>query len=281
MLGSRTVPGLNKRDRIRAKTEPPRSILHVRPSELEGVARYWPSPDLEPFIEDYWVARWDRPETAETVPQPCTHLVLRTGACEVVGISRRRFTRRLEGRGRMLGAKFRPGAFRAFVEQPAWHFSNKSVPLASLFGARAQALEAAALAHDDDRDSLVVVEDFLRDLKPTADDSVVLAGRIVARIADDRGITRVDQLTTEFAIGSRSLQRLFREYVGAGPKWVVRSHRLLDAADRATKGEVSDWADLALELGYADQAHFIRDFKGLVGLSPADYTRQLGYPSAR
>src|SRR5262249_3524220 len=163
------------------------------------------------------------------------------GACEVVGISRRRFTRRLEGRGRMLGAKFRPGAFRAFVEQPAWHFSNKSVPLASLFGARAQALEAAALAHDDDRDSLVVVEDFLRDLNPTADDSVVLAGRIVARIADDRGITRVDQLTTEFAIGSRSLQRLFREYVGAGPKWVVRSHRLLDAADRATKGEVSDW----------------------------------------
>jgi len=274
-------PGLKKRDMIRLKTDPPRSILHVRPSELEGVARYWPSPDLEPFVEDYWVVRWDRLETAETVPQPCMHLVLHVGASEVVGVARSRFTRVLTGRGRMLGAKFRPGAFRAFLDVPAWHFAGKALPVADVFGPQASTLEARALAREDDRESLALVEEFLRDRRPSTDESIVLAGRIVARIASDHGITRVDQLTQEFGIGSRSLQRLFREYVGASPKWVVQSLRLLDATDRVTRGEVTDWADLALELGYADQAHFIRDFKRLVGRSPVDYTRSLRNSSDR
>lgn len=281
MLCSRTMPGLKKHDKIRVKTDPPRSILHVRPSELEGVARYWPSPDLESFVEDYWVARWDRPETAETVPQPCMHIVLQAGASEVIGISRTRFTRVLAGSGRMLGAKFRPGAFRTLVDLPAWRYTDKSLPLTTVFGPRAVTLEARALASDDDRESLVVVESFLRDFGPSSNESIMLVGCIVARIAGDRGITRVDQLMHEFGIGSRSLQRLFREYVGIGPKWVVQSLRLLEAADRATRGEVTDWSDLALELGYADQAHFIRDFKKLVGRSPVDYTRSLGYSSSR
>jgi len=267
--------GLKKRDMIRVKIDPPRSILHVRPSKLEGVARFWPSSDLEPFIEDYWVARWDRPETAETVPQPCTHIVLQTDVSQVVGTSRTRFTRVLAGRGRMIGAKFRPGAFRSVVDVPAWHYTDRTVPLTAVFGPRATTLEARALAPDDDRESILVVEDFLREFRPSPDESMALVGRIVARVATDRGITRVDQLMQEFGIGLRSLQRLFREYVGVGPKWVVQSLRLLDAADRATRGEVTNWADFALELGYADQAHFIRDFRRLVGKTPAGYTRGL------
>jgi len=261
---------------IRDKTDPPRSILHVRASELAGVARYWPSQDLEPFVEDHWVARWDRPDTAETVPQPCVHLVLQAGASQVVGISRSRFTRVLEGSGRILGTKFRPGAFRAFLDRPAWRFTDEALPLASVFGPAARTLETRVLAREDDRESFAVVEDFLRQLRPVSDEAMVLAGRIVARIAGDRGIRRVELLTQEFGIGARALQRLFREYVGIGPKWVVQSQRLLDAADRATQGTVTDWADVALELGYADQAHLIRDFRRLVGRSPADYTRHVG-----
>src|SRR5262245_59669058 len=197
MLSSRRKPGLKERDMIRDKSDPPRSVLHVRPSELAGVARYWPSPDLEPFIEDYWVARWDRTETAETVPQPCTHIVLQAGASEVVGVARTRFTRRLTGRGRMLGAKFRPGTFRVFRDVPAWQFAGRALPLADMFGPVAGNLEARALASDDDRESLPVVEDFLRGLQPSSNESMALVGRIVARVADDRGITRVGQLEQE------------------------------------------------------------------------------------
>ena len=72
----------------------------------------------------------------------------------------------------------------------------------------------------------------------------------------------------------RQLQRLFKEYVGVSPKWVIQRYRLFDAAERIAAGTIVKGADLALELGYADQAHFIRDFK-TVGRSPADYARSI------
>jgi AraC-like DNA-binding protein len=70
------------------------------------------------------------------------------------------------------------------------------------------------------------------------------------------------------------LQRWFNEYVGVGPKWVINRYRLHEAIERLAGDLPVDWTQLALELGYFDQAHFIRDFKALVGVPPAAYVRQ-------
>ena len=120
-----------------------------------------------------------------------------------------------------------------------------------------------------------MIESFLRGFDCSANEPMMLAGRVAERVCDDRGITRVDQLVDEFQIGKRHLQRLFSEYVGVSPKWVIQRYRLLDAAERVKAGGAIEWADLASDLGYADQAHFIRDFKRLVGRTPADYARAL------
>lgn len=69
----------------------------------------------------------------------------------------------------------------------------------------------------------------------------------------------------------RRLQRLFAEYVGASPKWVLRRARLHEAAARAEAGAGVDWAVLAADLGYADQAHLTRDFAAAVGAPPGRY----------
>ena len=280
MLASPSMAGLNKRDGITPRTDPPRGILNLRPDEVEGVARYWSSPDLEPFVEHHWIVRWDspEPEVAEVVPQASIHIVLQAGASEVVGLFRGRITRLLVGRGRMVGTRFRPGAFRPFVQSPAWTLAGKAQRLTEVFGPCASGLEQLALREDDDRRAIAVVEDFLRNLEPRADADMVLSGRIVAHIAAEKGVTRVDHLATEFGTSLRALQRLFREYVGASPKRVILYHRLLEATDRVARERNLDWADFALELGYADQAHFIRDFKELVGRTPAEYARRLDDP---
>ena len=69
----------------------------------------------------------------------------------------------------------------------------------------------------------------------------------------------------------RRLQRLFAEYTGVSPKWVMRRARLHDAAQRADGGGEVDWALLAADLGYADQAHLTRDFTATIGVPPALY----------
>jgi len=69
----------------------------------------------------------------------------------------------------------------------------------------------------------------------------------------------------------RGLQRMFGDYVGASPKWVMRRARLHEAALRADGGEPVDWALLASDLGYAHQAHLTRDFTVTLGVSSARY----------
>ena len=100
-------------------------------------------------------------------------------------------------------------------------------------------------------------------------------------IVDDRTLTKVDELVRKCGVGKRSLQRLFRAYVGVGPKWVIQRYRLQEAAQAAESGHAPSWAALAADLGYADQAHFIRDFKHLVGRTPAAYAREAGPPRER
>jgi AraC-like DNA-binding protein len=279
MVDGEARPALNKRDMIRPKDEPPRGILNVPAAQaVSGHARYHPSDDLAPFVEHYWTVAWDLRETqtAETLPHPSVHIVLEAGKGEVHGVSSRRFSRVLEGKGRVFGIKFRPGGFRPFVTRPVADFTDRGFPLQEIFGAAAARLAQRALAPAEHAETVAILETFLRQCNPQTDPSVALAARIAERIAADRTINRVEQIVAEFSIGLRTLQRLFGEYVGVSPKWVIQRYRLHEAAARLAAGGEMDWADIALELGYADQAHFIRDFRKLVGRSPADYVKALG-----
>jgi AraC-like DNA-binding protein len=270
---------LKKRDKVRIKRDKPQGVLNMRAADAaRAVTRYWPSADLAAFVEHYWIVRWDlgEPQTAETVPHPSVHMVFESsGRSEIVGVMRTKFTRVLEGEGRVLGTKFRPGAFRPFVPRPVSAFTDRRVPVLEVFGARAEGLGTRVMEEAGDREGIEVVEAFLRRFRAAPDEAMALAGRVAARVADDRGITRVDQLVREFETNRRRLQRVFSEYVGVSPKWIIQRYRLLDAAERVAAGTVVDWADLALDLGYADQAHFVRDFKRLVGHSPAKYAKHL------
>ena len=77
-------------------------------------------------------------------------------------------------------------------------------------------------------------------------------------------------------VGKRTLQRLFSEYAGVTPKWIIQRYRLHEAAERLATEEGVSLAELALDLGYYDQAHFVRDFRAVVGRPPAAYARSAG-----
>ena len=264
---------------IQPKLVPPRGILHakVQPSD-PGYGRYWPGESLAPFVEHFWTVSWDvaEPEIAEVLPHPSVHLVLEAdGKSRVAGVPKGRFTTRLEGKGRVLGTKFRPGGFRPFHKAPVSSLSGRTIPLEEIFGPAAEGLEERALGFADPVEAFEEVQAFLEGLRPVPDPQAELAARIAERGATDREITQVEQISAAFGLGTRSLQRLFSDYVGVSPKWIIQRYRLHEAAERIATGAPIDWPDLALDLGYADQAHFIRDFRRLVGQSPAGYARGL------
>jgi transcriptional regulator GlxA family with amidase domain len=94
----------------------------------------------------------------------------------------------------------------------------------------------------------------------------------VEQIERDHSLLRVTDVAALLRIDIRTLQRLFRRHVGVSPKWVVRRFRLHEAAELLRSVNPPSLADLALSLGYADQAHFARDFKLATGKTPRALT---------
>ena len=248
------------------------------------LTRLLPSPDLRPFIERYWIVAWDlrgqEPHIQETLPYPCAHLVFEAGLTRVFGVMTGKYARELAGQGRVLGVKFWPAGFYPLLRRPMSTLTNRTLRFEEVFGVDGAALESAILAQPDEGAMMALAEDFLRPRLPEPDERVALLNQIVAGIAADREITSVgDALArcegcARSRMSRRTLQRLFSEYIGVGPKWVIRRFRLHEAAGRIDAGAAVDWPRLALELGYSDQTHFIKDFKAIVGQTPTEYGRQ-------
>jgi AraC-like DNA-binding protein len=131
-------------------------------------------------------------------------------------------------------------------------------------------------ADADDTAMVAAAEGLLRGSCPVPDPVGEQVARMVERIGADPALRRVTALAEVFRLPERRLQRLFAEYVGVSPKWVMRRARLLEVARRADAGDVVDWAALALDLGYADQAHLTRDFTATLGVPPARYATGAG-----
>jgi AraC-like DNA-binding protein len=260
----------------------PRGVLHRHPEEggFFHHSRHAPADDLAPFVEHFWIVGWNlegrAPHLAETLPHPSVHVILEQGVSRVAGVSRSRFSRRLEGNGRVFGIKFLPGGFHPFVGWPVSRITDRIVPIPELLGAGSERLEAFVLAHEEPPEMVEAAELFLRGRLPERDPVAEETGRIVARIAAEPEISKVDDLVERVGSRTRQLQRLFSRYVGVSPKWMIQRYRLHEALERIADSRSPDWPRLAFDLGYSDQAHFIKSFKELVGRTPGEYAKGLG-----
>ncbi len=254
----------------------PRGVLHRIAVGEFAHGRVEPPPDLADRIEHFWSVHWNLqglpPQVQETLPHPNVHLVVEPGTSAAWGVHTARWTRVLEGRSSAFGVKFRPGAFRGLLGRAVTRIADDSVASTTLFGAQAVLLDAV-LACDDDASAAIVASDFLRTRLPAADEPALLAGLIVDSVAADLQLHSAEELARRFDLSLRALQRLFSGYVGVGPKWVIKRYRIHEAVARVQAGRPVSWAALAQDLGYFDQAHFIADFRKLVGRTPGDYAR--------
>ena len=241
------------------------------------LARYLPSADLAAFVDHYWIVAWDLsgqpPHVQRTLPYPNVNLVFDSGRTAIFGVIRGAFDYRLENRGRVLGVRFRPGGFRGLLRAPVITITDRTMSLAPIYGLDESAAEISVLAAPDDEGMVAAAEAILRRRIPEPDANVDLVNRIIAAIDADRDMSRIDRLAVAVDISPRALQRLFSDYVGVSPKWVIRRFRLHEAAFRLAGAETFDLARFAQELGYFDQAHFARDFKTMVGQPPSQYRR--------
>jgi AraC-like DNA-binding protein len=286
--------------RLSNKLERPRGIVRGPGRAVQGpvaLTRFEPPADLAPFVEHLWIVRWElgtaRTQTV-TLGHPSIHWTVEGQESEIVGVVRGRFVRSLEGAGRVVAVKFRPGGFCAFYEEPLATLTDRRLPATRVFGPRARRVARTIRDAPDDEAAEQLCE-VLRTHGPRVDPAAKQAERLVEGIAADSTLTSVEGVCARFGVQPLALQRLFRAKIGATPKWVIQRYRMHEAVERIASSVARSprasaaktkrpapaqlsLASLAAELGFTDQAHFCRVFKRFIGESPGAYMRKLTGP---
>ena len=239
------------------------------------------SEDLTDLAQRFWIPVWDVP-TGSSSPQsilqyPVCQLVVTPTYARLYGVASGLSRQVLEGRGWAVGLMLRPAAGWLLTGRPVRRLTDRAADLDTLDCLDGPALtavvrqtmaDAPASSHAQAA-ARASVEDALRALLPV-DDEGLLVNRLVDAVETSPDLLRVDDLCARSDMGDRTLQRLLHKRIGLGPKWLIRRRRLQEAAERL-RDDSDGLAAIAADLGYADQAHFTRDFRRATGLTPGEF----------
>jgi AraC-like DNA-binding protein len=258
---------------------------HLDPAGFQRHIRfhtYLPPDDLTPFVNHFWTIRWDRGMEQTYVSEQVMHrpYVDVFMSMEESGIQctfRDRKDYKATDAGRIIGARFRPGAFRAIWQESMAGLHNETIALQRIFAEADQAFIEHALSLPDDA-AVGVIAELIQARHPQIDPNIDRINRIIAAI-ETENLQTVSAVAQWIGKSERWLQQLFQEYVGIGIKWQLQRNKLLGAAQRIRETDHPDWADIAYELGYSSQQHFITDFGRVLGKTPVQYKKELDDPS--
>lgn len=262
-------------DRIeRAHLKDPQDASHV-------IYRYAPGADFDGLLQRFWMPVWSVPpgqEAPQKVLQyPVCLIVISAHYARFYGVTSSLSTTTLTGDGWAVGVTCAPAAGYLIAKASVATYTDRFVDVTDVLAAQGEWLASrvrAAMAADPHcvdahRAAMGAYGDALRCLIPI-DQEGDLVNRLVRFVESRSDVTRVAQLGEEFRLSERSLQRLVHRRLGLTPKWLIQRRRLQEAAERLRQRSTT-LGEVAAGLGYADQAHFIRDFSRVTSMTPGKY----------
>ena len=251
-----------------------------------------PGPALRPYVETLWASD----PAAEAPPAALRELVLPTGSMHlairisdtpvrlfdsidqpagrdvgyaVVGGARAGYyIRDLSRPARTVGAMLRPGAAPLLLGAPADALSGRHTPLEDLWGSAAEQARERLIEAATAEERLDYFESLLAARIPRLRGIHPAVAEALERFRTSSDVRGVVERT---GYSHRRFIELFREAVGLTPKLYCRVLRFHNAIEQAASVKIASWAELALGAGYADQAHFNRDFREFAGLTPSRF----------
>lgn len=242
---------------------------------------YPPPMDLAPFIEHFWTIRWEDVDheyhSEEVMHRPYVDVFISMQQSGIQGTFRGKRIYIAAGSGRIVGIRFRPGAFHAFWDGTLANLQDQVIDIQRIFP-QADHRYIEHLLTLDDQDVVADLLKLVRAKHPQPDENIELINTIITAIETNASLQTVRAVGKAFHRSERWLQQLFQDYLGVGLKWLIQRRRLLAAAQQIRESERPDWAAIAYDLGYSSQQHFITDFKQVVGKTPRQYKKDLTRP---
>jgi AraC-like DNA-binding protein len=253
-----------------------------------------PIPRLRPFIQLLWASCHQASsegliliERERIIPSACMHLVFRFSDqpirifksiedtqgnafhCGAVGgIRSAYYVKDIASTACTVGASLRPGACEALFGIPADEVSDSHLSLEDLWRNAARSLCDQLQEASDLERRLKVFELFLANRLPLVSGIHPAIAHALSRFSTT---TEIGRIVEETGYSHRHFVKLFRQSVGLSPRVYTRLLRFQNVLKHGFDKTRGRWIDVALEAGYADQAHFNREFRELTGVSPTEY----------
>jgi len=241
-----------------------------------------PSARLAPWVACVWTmdGAGELARQHRVLPDGCVDVIADrlTGQTYVVGAMTTAIVVPLVPRASLCGIRFLPGAALSFLDTPIHELTDRRVSLGGLRGSRSIDLADALLG----RPSPIVLDDLVTRLGGRVAmprHSERLATSAISLLRRSRGRGSIRDVGAALGVGERRLERAFDQCVGLNPKAFARMLRFRRALRSMGSHDAPALAAVALDAGYADQAHFAREFKALAGITPSAYAveRRVGF----
>jgi AraC-like DNA-binding protein len=166
---------------------------------------------------------------------------------------------------------FQPGVLFRLTGIPAEVFTNQFVDAEAVFSAEVRAVNERIGSTGNHLEMITIVENFLRYLVKKARYAVLPVDKAALFLHQNPRAVSLDWLAREACLSRKQFYRKFVERMGVSPKFYARIVQFDNAVKLKNACPGKDWLSIALELGYYDYQHLVRDCKELTGLTPAGF----------
>ena len=259
-----------------------------------GFQRIQPSLLLSPFIQSYW--HFSRQTPLHTYheeymnPRGGYGIVFNFGNAVQLGTQNISDPVFLDGANTvsramgffgavdLLGIRFYEGGAFPFIGIPLIELQNEinlldALDRPSLLVLHARLQETASLPA-----RICLLENWLLSRLKLGKEQSALVPASLNRIRKSNGRFSIPKLAQEFSISQRQMERIYQTQVGMSPKQYSRLLRVESARHALKQMDGTSSAELAAELGFYDQSHFIREFSTVIGISPHAYIKRTREP---
>lgn len=248
-----------------------------------------PNPYLRQYISRYWV--WENElDLPQIFPGTGTELMFHyqepfvgsdqnkqvfiTPHCHIIA-PRYGCYQLQPGKGSgFISVRFRAGAFRHFCKEASSDLLDSFIDISQIWGTEGEEFGQRVLRAKNIGERISIIEYFLMKFLALYGRPTSWLDMAVEKVFYGCGTLALQDISRELFISDRQLQRKFKEAVGVGPKTFQRISRFETVLKQLLLHKQKDYLSTALEYGYYDQAHFIKEFKTYTGEYPSMFLQE-------
>ncbi len=253
----------------------------VRKCSSMRCRQYLPGEHLQPYVSCYWTmtseVELEEPILHRVVPDGCVDIIFDLcghsyrEAASIAGTMTKPIFAELRGRINYLAIRFLPGGFLHFFDSPAYHFTDRIIPLEMISGKGEHNLTERLIQESPIGGKIELLESYFGSLLMRNNRNDPAVRSALYDILKHKGNIEISQLSRNADTSQRQLCRKFRKWIGISPKSFCRIIRFQNILRKLSPRSRCNLLQVALDGGYYDQSHFIHEFNSYYGLNPSEF----------